>query len=290
MKLMRPLPLLLSLAGAALMAAEPRLDVPYLTGGSPAQRLDFYPPASGDRAAPLVLWIHGGAWLGGNKRQCPAQFLTRHGYAVASLGYRLSPEAIFPAQIHDVKAALRFLRANADDYGFDPARVGVWGASAGGHLAALLGASGGVPAMEGTLGVTGLTTRVQAVVNYFGPADLLTFGAQAGPRSRINHNAPDAPEARLIGGAVPDHPEKARAASPVTYVSADDPPMLHVHGDEDDVVPFAQSEQLHAALTSAGAPSTLRRVPGGGHGNRFPPELRDEVRAFFDRHLRLPAP
>jgi acetyl esterase/lipase len=267
-------------------ARTPMLDVPYVENSRPSQRMDFFPPVETAGPAPLVVYIHGGAWLGGDKRENPARFLTRHGYAVASINYRLSQEAVFPAQIHDCKAAIRHLRAKSKDYGIDPDRIGVWGSSAGGHLVALLGTSGGVADLEGSLGATNASSRVQAVVNYFGPSNLLTMGEQSGPGSRIQHDAPDSPESKLIGGAVQENKEKARAASPVTYATQDDPPMMHVHGDHDQIVPVGQSRELQAALEKAGAPTTLRVVEGGGHGDRFPPELRDEVRAFFDRHLK----
>lgn len=282
----RFLPLLLLCLSAS--AAETRVlrDVPYVENGAPSQRLDLLLPA-GEGPRPLVVFIHGGAWKGGDKRNNPAARLAERGYAVASINYRLSQEAVFPAQIHDCKAAIRFLRGKAGEYGIDPDRVAVWGSSAGGHLVALLGVTGDVPALEGTLGVTNQSSRVQAVVNFFGPANLLTMGAQSGPDSRIRHDAPDSPESELIGGAVQENAEKARAASPVTHVSPGDAPMLLVHGDADPLVPVQQSRELHEALRKAGVDSTLRVVPGGGHGNNFPGrELANEVDAFLERVLK----
>src|SRR6185437_7517091 len=166
--------------------------------------------------------------------------------------YRLSGEATWPAQIHDCKAAIRWLRANAAKYGLDPDRIGVTGASAGGHLAAMLGLGGGVAALEGDVGPhTGVSSRVKCVVDQFGPSDLL---AMADHSSRIDHNAPDSPESKLIGGALQENKEKARAASPITYISRDDPPFLILHGTEDPLVPFNQSERLAEALKTVGVP------------------------------------
>jgi acetyl esterase/lipase len=258
-------------------------DLAYAGTDNPRQRLDLYLPAARDaeKLLPLVVFIHGGGWRGGDKRgmgEAAHPLLEDGGYAVASVGYRLTDEAAWPAQIHDCKAAIRWLRANAATYGLDPERIGVIGPSAGGHLVAMLGTSGGVAALEGDLGAHDDTdSRVACVVDLFGPSDLLAMGGQ--------HDQPGSPEARLIGGPVQEHKEAARNASPVTYVSRDDPPFLLVHGTVDPVVPFSQSQRLHDALRDAGATSTLVPVTGGGHGRFGTPEVAGRVRAFFAKHL-----
>ncbi|HET6407680.1 MAG TPA: alpha/beta hydrolase, partial [Chthoniobacteraceae bacterium] len=240
-------------------------DVEYVTGGGASRSLDLYlPEAKPDKPLPLVVWIHGGAWLGGNKDRPNGIALLRAGFAVASINYRLSQEAIFPAQIEDCKAAIRFLRAKAADFGIDGGRIGAFGSSAGGHLVALLGVS--ADRKEWEVGDhLDQSSQVQAVCDWFGPTNLLTMGAQSGPNSRLDHDAPDSPESKLIGAHVPKAPDKASAASPLSYVTSDDAPMLIVHGDADPVVPVKQSETFYAALEKAGVKATLHIVKGGGH-------------------------
>ena len=254
--------------------------------------LDLYRPErpAADKL-PLVVWIHGGGWRNGSKDNAGlAAPLAAEGYVVASISYRLSGDAIFPAQIHDCKAALRWLRAHAGDYGIDPRRAGVWGASAGGHLAALLGTSGGVRELEGDVGGNlRYSSNVQAVCNFFGPTDLLQMDAHS-ISDRIVHDAPDSPESRLIGGPIQEHPEQAAKANPIRYVTPDDPPFLIVHGDKDPLVPFHQSELLYAALEQAGVPATLHRVVDGEHGQggEFGSDaLWRMVAAFFELRLGI---
>ncbi|WP_414660978.1 alpha/beta hydrolase fold domain-containing protein [Horticoccus sp. 23ND18S-11] len=258
-------------------------DVPYVKNGHERQQLDLYLPAGG-KNLPLVVWIHGGGWQNGSKDRTPAQSLLTRGYAVASINYRLSSHAVFPAQLEDCKAAIRWLRTHAREHGFDPDRIGVWGSSAGGHLVALLGVTGDVKEFDRGENA-GVSSRVQAVVDFFGPADLLTMGAQSAANSRINHDAPDSPEAKLIGGALQENKAQARRASPITYVSKDDAPMLIVHGDADPLVPLAQSETFLVALKAAGVDASLYVVKGGGHGGFRDPEVDVRVRAFLDRVL-----
>jgi acetyl esterase/lipase len=251
--------------------------------------LDLYLPPEGKAPRPLVIWIHGGAWLGGSKDggPRPAEQLLRRGYAVASINYRLSQHAPFPAQIDDCKAAVRFLRANASKYDLDPDHFGVWGGSAGGHLVALLGTSGDVKDLEGEGSNKGVSSRVQAVCDFFGPADLLTMAPQSGPDSTIQHDAPNSPESLLLGGPILERKDAARRASPVTYITKDDPPFLIVHGDKDNTVPVGQSKELHEALKKAGVDSTLMIIPGAGHGNGIlTPETLRAVADFFDKHLK----
>jgi acetyl esterase/lipase len=263
-------------------------DLAYVAeGGHERQRLDLFLPAE-PKGQPLIVWIHGGAWLGGSKANGPALRFLREGYAVASVGYRLSQHAPFPAQIEDCKAAIRWLRAHAAEYGYDGERIGVWGSSAGGHLVALLGTAGDVREWEKGANLD-VSSRVQAVCDFFGPSDLLRMGEQAGPDSKIDHDSPDSPESKLVGGPIQADPARARRASPITYVSADDAPFLILHGDRDDVVPIGQSEVLHEALRKAGVESTFHVVRGAGHGFRDP-KLMQMVSDFFRKHLRSGQP
>lgn len=266
-------------------------DIPYAGTENPRQRLDLLLPENprGGKL-PVVVFIHGGGWQAGDKtggRRQVADLVASGEFAGVSVGYRLTDQARFPEQIFDCKAAIRWIRANAEKYSLDPDKIAVWGSSAGGHLVSLLGTSGDVKDLEGNLGKTeGIFSRVSCVVNFYGPSELLTMGAQSKPGGRINHDAADSPEAKLVGGALQENKEKAKAASPLTYVSKDDPPFLSIHGDADPVVPYAQSVALHSALKSAGVASTLVTVKGGGHGQGFPPEVRGIVTRFLKHHLR----
>jgi acetyl esterase/lipase len=259
-------------------------DVAYVPGGHERQKLDLYLPKEADPNGrrPLLVWVHGGAWLGGSKAQPPALRFAGQGYAVASINYRLSQHALFPAQIEDCKAAIRWLRAHAGQYGYDPNRIGVWGASAGGHLVALLGTTGEVTEFD-TGPNPGISSRVQAVCDFFGPTD---FTKMSRFWSTMKHDAPDAPEAKLIGGPVQENQDKVQRANPITYVTKDDPPFLIVHGDKDPLVPHNQSELLRDALRQAGVSVTFYTVKGGGHGGFRDPEVDRLVTKFFQKHLR----
>ncbi len=258
-------------------------DLEYGKASGRAMLLDLYLPEKGNKPMPLLIWIHGGAWLGGSKDDpSPALRFTADGYAVAHVGYRLSQEAKFPAQIHDCKAAVRWLRANARKYNLDANKFAAWGGSAGGHLVALLGASGGVADLEGSVNDLKESSRVQAVVDWFGPTDFLHIGSA---ESDLQHNAPDSPESKLIGGPLLENKDKAAKASPVSYVSKDAPPFLIMHGDRDRTVPFNQSELLYAALKKAGVDATLVPMKGAGHGFGGP-EAIAPVRDFLARCLK----
>jgi acetyl esterase/lipase len=239
-------------------------DLEYGRAGDRAMHVDLYLPEKTEKPLPLIIWIHGGAWMAGTKdNPSPALRFLKDGYAVAQVGYRLSQDAKFPAQIHDCKAAVRWLRANADKYNLDPNRFVAWGASAGGHLVALLGVTGSVTELEGTVNDLKHYSRVQAVIDWFGPTDFLHIGE---PESDLKHNAPDSPESKLIGGPLLENKHKAAKASPITYTSKDAPPFLIMHGDKDRTVPFNQSELLYAALKKAGADATFIPMKGAGHG------------------------
>jgi len=215
-----------------------------------------------------------------------AGYLDR-GYAVASINYRLSGHAIFPAQIEDCKAAIRWLRAHAKEYNLDTKRFGVWGSSAGGHLVALLGTSGDVKEFDvGTH--LDQSSRVQAVCDYYGPTDFTVFVTTPGYGS---HASEASPEAKLIGGAVMENKDKAARVNPITYVSKDDPPFLIVHGDKDPTVPINQSQLLFEALKKSEVSAHFHTINGAGHGGPgfAGRDISDGVAAFFDERLKRTA-
>jgi arylsulfatase len=238
-------------------------DIEYAVADKPvpmALHLDLYLPAdattppSGDRSLPVLLWIHGGGWKNGSKERCQVAWLAAEGCAVASIDYRLSWQACMPAQIDDCRAAIAWLRREAATYGLDPGRIFVGGPSAGGHLAALIGTAG-----------TG-AAPVQGVIDLFGPSDFTPKAASGRNAAGRAADAPIRPTVMaLLGGPGPDLADRARSASPLTHVSADDPPFLILHGDADRLVPLEQSKRLDAALRAAGVASTLMVLPGVGH-------------------------
>ncbi len=209
--------------------------------------------------------------------------LISRGYLVAAINYRLAPEYKFPAQIEDVKCAIRFLRAKASFYGIDPDRIGAWGGSAGGHLVALLGTADTNAGLEGLGGYMDYSSHVSAVVDFFGPSDIQELFPEYGMPALVN----------IFDTPNPKSP-KAKVASPVTYVTPDDPPFLIIHGNKDDLVPLSQSEILYDRLKAAGVPVTLVEVKNGGHG--FAPtggsisptraEITNMVADFFDKHVK----
>jgi acetyl esterase/lipase len=269
--------------------AEILAGIPYVEHGHPNQVLNLYRPAHAPtEKMPLVIWIHGGAWLAGGHENPAALFLLEKGFAVASIQYRFSSHGIWPAQAHDCKAAVRFLRANAAKYNLDADRFAVGGESAGGHLAAFLGTSGDVAELEGDLGNAGVSSRVQAVVDLFGPTDLTLTGQQSGPGSMLDHDAPNSPESLLMGGPILERRELAKTANPLTYVDKNDAPFLILHGDRDQVVPLAQSEILAKALGDAGVEVTMKALPGAGQGGPpfNAPENRQLITEFLTRHLQ----
>lgn len=269
--------------------------------------LDLYlPPSSLKRPSsgfPLVVHIHGGGWLRGDKRfifpfvDWPSVLasLAAKGYVVASINYRLSSEAGFPAQIQDVKAALRWLRINAATYRVDPARVATWGPSAGGHLAALAGVSCGVTALEpkGATSTTKVSDCVQAVVSWYGVFDFATFQAQALETSTLSRATPDAPEWRLLRCFANEcTSEQLAGASPISYLDPSDPPMLLIVGDNDVLVPTKQTLEMANKAKQVGIKNELMILPGVSHS--FIGKSESETReanlkalaatfAFFDR-------
>ncbi|BCB76976.1 alpha/beta hydrolase [Phytohabitans flavus] len=252
--------------------------------------LDLHVPA-GEGPWPLVVWVHGGGWRTGDRRTLPSTYaelgffarMRRRGYAVASVDYRLSAEARFPAQLHDVKAAIRWLRANAADLALDADRVALWGESAGGHLVALAGLTADAPDpfVEGEVGLTGVSSAVHAVVNWYGVADLVG----------LDRKDPESPEALLLGGQPGHLPELAALASPAEHAHAEAPPFLCVHGVADKVVPYSQSEHLAAVLHAYGTRCDLRPVPGADHifeGTDDVGALIETSLDFLDDVLKLP--
>jgi acetyl esterase/lipase len=257
----RPLP---GPGGTRLLLGLPYAAIP----GIRPLELDLYLPAGG-APAPAVVFLHGGGWRLGSRRSAGPAFpdpslfeeAARAGIAVASVDYRLSGEALWPAQLHDAKAAVRWLRARAGELGLDPARIAAWGESAGGHLAALLGLTAGDAALEGDVGVTGPSSAVTAVAAWYPPTDLAGFAADAG----TDPLDPATREAQLLGAPPAAVPDVAARASPVTHVSAAAPPFLLLHGEADRLVPCVQSRRLAEALRAAGADADLRTYPDADH-------------------------
>jgi acetyl esterase/lipase len=267
-------------------------NVPY--GTHWRQRLDVYLPDDATGPLPVVVYIHGGGWRVGDKELAAPHVepLWARGFAVVGINYRLSQQALYPAQIHDCKAAIRFLRAHAGEYGLNATRIGVFGQSAGGHLAALLGASGGDDYLEGEVGDDlGFSSAVQAVVDHYGPTDIFGMG---------EHNqSPTSEESLLLGfwiHEVNEHLDdpnfaplvkQVATAGAVTYVSPDDPPFLIAHGGIDELVPVSQSRLLYQKLLLAGVPVTLRVVDDAGHG--LPASEDEAAYDFLQRVLGSPA-
>jgi acetyl esterase/lipase len=261
-------------------------DLVYKRVNGAVLALDLYCPENVSGPLPVIVWLHGGGWSRGRKERCPAVTLVRDGYAVASVDYRLTDVAPFPAQIEDCKAAIRWLRANASKYNLDPDRIGAWGFSAGAHLAALLGTSGEVKELEGNGDNMSYSSRVQAVCVVSGPGDLLQLYRDAtGPSGAgMNPKVKPALEA-LIGGSPEQNKAKAMAASPISYISKDDPPFLIIQGENDITVPISLTQSFFAALKAAGVDATLEIATGRGHGVGGP-QFQPMIKEFFDKHLR----
>jgi acetyl esterase/lipase len=257
--------------------ARAYLDVPYAST-SPAQRLDLYLPSTGNGPFPLVIWIHGGGWSGGTRTLddlSPQRQLVLKGYAVATVDYRLSGVARYPAAVQDVKASIRFLRANATRYALAPDRVALWGSSAGAHLAALVGTTPEVTAFDdASLGNAAQSVRVQAVVSWFAPTDLLQMDADGAAQgcpvyNGTGHDSALSPEGIWLGARPSAVPALARQASPVTWLSSDDPPFLVQHGGRDCTVPTNQGARLRDGLRTVETDSTSIQwtlFPVDGHG------------------------
>lgn len=283
--------LTLGLAATPLTAAEVVVekDIVYGTGGGKDLKLDLARPMHSNGLLPAIVYIHGGGWQGGSREmyRYDLEQAAKRGYVAVTVSYRLTdPDSHgkakqpFPAQIEDVKCAVRWLRANAEKYHVDPNRIGATGGSAGGHLSLMLGVLGESQKFEGNGGHAGVSSRVQAVVNYFGPTDLTHLAASSKRVAAILDV--------LLNGPPEQQSTSYRAASPITYVSKDDPPILTVHGTADPIVPVDQATEFDAAMKKAGASHTLMLMEGEGHG--FKPaadkKARETTFKFFDEHLK----
>lgn len=260
-------------------------DVTYCSVGEIALKMDVYTPTTMTIPAPAVVFVHGGGWIGGDKTSgamWEVPELLARGYVVFAVNYRLAPEHPFPAQIEDVKCAIRHIRANAGVYHIDPDRIGAFGGSAGGHLVSLLGVTDVSAGFEGGGGYVDQSSRVQAVVDKYGHADL------------AQHFLPSSSQAVTVFSATDSPTEALVRASPITYISGDDSPFLILHGVNDTVVPPSQSMMLYQRLAAAGVPVVLVMVENAGHGFKpvggmmspSRPELTEIFADFFDEHLR----
>lgn len=263
--------------------ADNQADIEYARVGDVSLKLDLHRP-QGERP-PLIVYVHGGAWRGGSKEDVPIGSLLERGYAIASVNYRLSTQAVFPAQVHDIKAAIRFLRANAGVYHINADKIVIIGSSAGGHLAALVGVTNDVKALEGTVGEhLEQSSDVQGIVSFFGASNLQTILSQStahGLSVRI-------PALKLLLGDTPDKkPELARLASPVAHLDKKDPPLLLLHGDADPQMPPQQSDELAKGYRELGLPVTMIVMPGSRHGGAefYDDERTVIVSKFLDKVL-----
>jgi len=256
-------------------------DIEFARAGGRPLKLDLYLPAAKPRA-PLIVWVHGGAWRAGSRKDMPLGKLVSDGYAVASVDYRLSTEARFPAQIHDLKAAIRFLRAHGPEWKLRTAKILIAGDSAGGHLAALVGVSNGNAELEGDLGRDRpQSSSVQGIISFYGGSDLTTILNQSTPHGLSVR----VPALELLLGDMPTNvPALAQLASPVFHVDKNDPPLLLLHGDRDPQMPVNQALELAGAYQKAGAPVQLEIVHGAAHGGTL---FYDEERmAMVEKFLR----
>jgi acetyl esterase/lipase len=269
-------------------AAEPLTvrEVEFARMGEAVLQLDLYLPEKAAVPPPLLIYVHGGAWRAGSRKDVPVMALREKGYAIASVDYRLSVDARFPANVHDLKAAIRFLRAKAAEYGYDPKRFAIVGSSAGGHLAALVGVSNGHKELEGEVGkYLRESSDVQAIVSFYGAANLQTILKQ----STSHGLSVRVPALHLLLGGQPDEvPDLAKLASPVVHVGAGDPPLLLLHGDQDPQMPIEQSYELQAAYKKQKLVVQFEVVQGAKHGGRefYDAEHLALVARFLKENLR----
>jgi len=262
--------------------------------------LDLYlPEKKPDKPLPLLIYIHGGGWLGGTREYCPGKIVVQRNYAMACISYRFSNEALFPAQIQDVKAAVRWLRKNADKYDLDPNNFGAWGPSSGGHLTALLGTSAGVKELSGTTKNEAFSSAVQAVCAWYPLTDFTKVPpAFEEPITNATEDKYKDKEwyiytvvtHKFLGGPVSEKLELSNLANPITHIDSQDPPFLIMHGEKDKVIPISQSVLLADALAEKGIEVELVKKPDWGHyhgrGVDFDPGLIDGAINFFDKHLK----
>ena len=268
---------------AASAFADNQADIEYARVGETSLKLDLHRP-QGERPQ-LILYVHGGGWRAGAKEDAPIGRLMEKGFAIASVNYRLSTQAVFPAQVHDIKAAIRFLRAIAGMYHINADKVVIIGSSAGGHLAALVGVTNGVKDLEGTVGEhLDQSSDVQGIVSFYGASNLQTILAQSTPKGREFR----IPALKLLLGDTPDKkPGLAKLASPVAHLDKNDPPLLLIHGDADPQMPPQQSDELAQGYRELGLPVTLIVMPGSRHGGAefYDDERTAIVSKFLDKVL-----
>jgi acetyl esterase/lipase len=260
----------------------------------PREKLDIYLPDEGQDPFPVIIHIHGGAWMMGWKSADASIEGLKRGYAVVAVGYSLSQEAKFPRQIYEIKAAIRWLRANAEKYKLNPDKFAVWGESSGGHLAALAGTSGDVNDLEDlSMGDPNQSSRVQAVVDLFGPIDFIALARQqkeAGLNNPFISDPNTCPEARLLGAPIEKVPDLAKKALPSTFISKDDPPFFIQHGKKDDLIPYQQSVDFGEKLAEALGKDKvqLELLEGVGHGGPAfsATENLDKIFKFLDKYLK----
>ncbi len=256
-----------SQAQAAAQVVSNIAYAPAMPAGSQGHLLDLYLPSGFSGPRPLVIWTSGSAWMsdtGKSGDDSIAGMFNPLGFAVAGVSVRSSSQAHFPAQVYDIKAAVRWLRANAAQYNLDPNRFAVMGDSSGGWETDMATLTGGVSSLEGNIGTTGVSSSVQAGVALFGPTDFLQMNAEG---SQLDHNAAGSPESSLMGCAIQTCPTQVEQANPITYVTANEPPMLLLHGQSDPLVPWQQSQLLYNALNAKCDTAQLFEVPGAGHSD-----------------------
>ncbi len=259
-------------------------DIEFATIDGLSLKLDLYLPDLVEGST-LVIWVHGGAWRRGSKDNPSIKPLVEKGYSIASVDYRLTPVAPFPANIHDIKAAIRFLRAQANEYGYENDNFVISGSSAGGHLAALVGVSNRQPVLEGVVGnYLEESSDIAAIVDFYGASNLTTILKQSTPHGlSVRQPALDL----LIGGQPEDVPEMAKLASPVFHVDENDPPLLLIHGDQDPQMPINQAHEIHGIYKQLSLPVQFEVIHGGAHGGKafFDEERLALVDGFIKTHL-----
>ena len=261
------------------------VDIPYAEVDGTELLLDIYIPEFPETEIPVVLWVHGGAWSAGDKYAAknPAELLTDEGYAVISINYRLRQEALFPAQIHDIKAAVRWLRANGVEYNLNTENIAAAGSSAGGHLVALLGTTNGNEELEGTVGdYLDYSSDVQAIINLFGPVDFLSLQEDCVGVCRKEYDESNSAESKLIGCTLSECEDLANQVSPIYHISSDDVPILIIHGDEDTTIPPIQSDRFYQELINAGVDAELVVAEGFEHDVSMSLTYMGEIVEFLD--------
>lgn len=289
-------------AASSIEASRAWIDIDYVGDGLTGHKLDILLPKTGGAPFPVIVCVYGSAWFANNLKGTTfttglGQSLLKAGFAVATINYRSSSDAKFPAQIQDVKASIRFIRANSLKFSLDSHFIGITGWSSGGHLAILSGTTNTIKNttinglnidIEGSLGkFTSESSHVNAVVDWFGPTDFLIMDSCG---SSIKHNDPKSPESSLIGGPIQENKDKVALANPISYANKTNPPFLIFHGDKDPLVPNCESQKLYERLLKEGVKSELIIIPGGGHGpGVMIDKYYEKMIAFFKNEMKLAA-